>query len=158
MAGSFQVKWRHRDEALRAVVIFTDATYHGEMSIEEARGGTWEDVAMAVEQERVFLSLFASDFPCYDTLSTIDRCVWEPIAFDPDEKGGAIQGLRDFTSAASLQRINNRRRGDLLACQFGSRSNDHFRPRHRLPHRRDGQYAAVHRRPEAEHREEHGNG
>jgi hypothetical protein len=92
------LKWRHRYRAVRFVMVFTDATYHEEMSIGEARGGTWEDAAKVIEQELVVVSLFAPDFPCYDTLAQIDRCEWEPIPFDPDAKDGAVKALREFTS------------------------------------------------------------
>jgi len=92
------LKWRHRHEAARCLIVFTDATYHPEMLIEEAKGGTWEDVARVVEANRVILSLFAPEFPCYDELSQIDRCEYEAIPFDANDKHGAVKALRDFTS------------------------------------------------------------
>jgi len=92
------LKWRHRHEAARCLIVFTDATYHPEMLVEEAKGGTWEDVARVVEANRVILSLFAPEFPCYDELSQIDRCEYEAISFDANDKHGAVKALRDFTS------------------------------------------------------------
>jgi hypothetical protein len=92
------LKWRHRHEAARCLIVFTDATYHPEMLIEEAKGGTWEDVARVVEANRVILSLFAPEFPCYDELSQIDRCEYEAISFDANDKHGAVKAFRDFMS------------------------------------------------------------
>jgi len=92
------LKWRHRQEAVRCLIVFTDATYHPEMLVEEAKGGTWEDVARVIEANRVIFSLFAPDFPCYNDLSQIDRCEWEAISFDADDKHGAVKALTEFTS------------------------------------------------------------
>ena len=91
------LKWRHRHEAARCLIVFTDATYHPEMLVEEAKGGNWEDVARVIEANRVIFSLFAPDFPCYNDLTQIDRCEWEAISFDAEDRHGAVKALRDFT-------------------------------------------------------------
>ena len=91
------LKWRHRHEAARNLIVFTDATYHPEMLVEEAKGGNWEDVARVIEANRVIFSLFAPDFECYNDLTQIDRCEWEAISFDAEDRHGAVKALRDFT-------------------------------------------------------------
>jgi len=91
-------RWRHRSEAARLVIAFTDAPYKEPMRIPEARGGGVQDVAAAMTQNRIVLHLFAPDLPCYDLLCQIDRCEWEPIG-GPGES--PQQALIEFTSDAS---------------------------------------------------------
>ena len=85
-------KWRHRGDAVRVVVVFTDATYHPEMSIPEALGGTVDDIVHLAHNNRIILILYAPDHDCYDKLSRIDKSQWEPIE-GPDFQ----KGLADFT-------------------------------------------------------------
>jgi len=75
-------RWRYRSAAARVVIVFTDASYKETMSLPEARGGRFEDVVNAVQANRIVLSLFAPDMPCYNRLSGIDKSEWEPIHID----------------------------------------------------------------------------
>ncbi len=88
-------KWRYRSDATRVVVVFTDATFHPEMSIPEARGGTVDDIRTECTNNRIILSIFAPDgMDCYGALSAIDKAEWEayPCPSGPQE------GLKAFTS------------------------------------------------------------
>jgi len=72
-------KWRYRSAAARIVIVFTDASYKEKMVMQGAAGGTFEDVKNKCHEQRIILSIFAPDLPCYDTLSTIQKSEYEPI-------------------------------------------------------------------------------
>jgi hypothetical protein len=91
-------KWRYRSTAARVVVAFTDASYHERMSIPEARGGEVSDVIHALASNRILLSLFAPDMPCYDRLSQVHRCEYEPIPYDKSDAYGPQKALHAFTA------------------------------------------------------------
>ena len=91
-------KWRYRGDAARCVIVFTDASFKPATMIPEAPGLTWEDIANAVMQERLRLSIFAPQMDCYDDLQQIDKCEYMPIPFDPVVANDAVMKLRDFTS------------------------------------------------------------
>lgn len=86
-------KWRHKHEAARVVVVFTDASYKPAMNIPEASGGTWQDVANQCTQNRILLSLFAPDMECYNDLASIQRSEYFPIP-----GANPQQALADFTA------------------------------------------------------------
>ena len=87
-------RWRYRSTAARVVIIFTDATFHSEMAIPEAKGGTLDDVATALQGNRIFLSVFAPDRPCFDKLAEIDK-VELNVVCGPEEDPQA--GLKKYT-------------------------------------------------------------
>lgn len=86
-------KWRHRSDATRVVVVFTDATFHPTMSIPEARGGTIADVAHLALANKIMMTFYAPDAPCYAALDELEKSEWEPIE-GPDFQ----EGLMKFTS------------------------------------------------------------
>ena len=88
-------KWRYRSDAARVVVIFTDAPFKETMSIQEAKGGTLQDVANIVMANRIILSLFAPNFEGYDRLSQIDKSEWEVVEY---EGLSPQEALKKFTS------------------------------------------------------------
>ena len=75
-------KWRYRSDAARVVVVFTDAPFKETMSIQEAKGGSLQDVANIVMANRIILSLFAPNFEGYDRLSQIDKSEWEVVEYE----------------------------------------------------------------------------
>ena len=83
-------RWRYRSAAARVVVVFTDASYKPVMGIPEARGGTIDDVRNAVQDNRIILSVFAPDQPCFNDLSALDKAEYVPIPAD--------SGLEAFTA------------------------------------------------------------
>jgi hypothetical protein len=88
-------RWRPSSGAARVVVVFTDASFKPTMSVEGARGGSIEDLFNLLMGNGIILSLFAPDMECYDRLSQLDRCEWEPIG-EPGES--PQQALAEFTS------------------------------------------------------------
>ena len=83
-------RWRYRSTAARVVVVFTDAAFKPVMAIPEARGGTIDDVRNTVQDNRIILSVFAPDRPCYNDLSALDKAEYLRV---PDDAG-----LGSFTS------------------------------------------------------------
>ena len=75
------MKWRYRSDAARVVIVFTDASYKETMSIPEAKGGSFQDVANIIMANRIILSLFAPNFEGYDRLSQIDKAEWEVVEY-----------------------------------------------------------------------------
>ena len=64
--------WRDRQEAARAVIVFTDAPFKPVMAAPGCKGGTVVDVKNICVQERILLSVFAPrDLPgceCFESL------------------------------------------------------------------------------------------
>ena len=88
-------KWRYRSDAARVVIVFTDASFKETMSIQEAKGGSLQDVANIVMANRIILSLFAPNFEGYDRLSQIDKSEWEVVEY---EGLSPQEALKKFTS------------------------------------------------------------
>ena len=88
-------KWRYRSDAARVVIVFTDASFKETMSIQEAKGGSLQDVANVVMANRIILSLFAPNFEGYDRLSQIDKSEWEVVEY---EGLSPQEALKKFTS------------------------------------------------------------
>ena len=85
--------WRYRSEAARVVVVFTDASFHPTLEADSALG--LADVANAVTEARIRLSVFAPAMECYDDLSQIDKCEYTPVAVEPGET--PVAALARFT-------------------------------------------------------------
>ncbi len=90
-------RWRARNEAARCVIVFTDASFHPTMEVME--GGTADDLALLMKQEKIRLTLYApEDSPSrkkqrngYLHLQSFDRVVYEKIrGEDP------VRALREF--------------------------------------------------------------
>ena len=73
-------KWRPRSAAARVVVIFTDASYKPTMSIPEAATLDINTVFNFIEKERIILSIFAPELPCYDELCAAPRSEYTPAS------------------------------------------------------------------------------
>lgn len=93
--GEEPTKWRYRSAAARVVVVFTDASFKETLSIQEAKGGSLQDVANVIMANRIILSLFAPNFEGYDRLSQIDKSEWEVVEY---EGLSPQQALQKFTS------------------------------------------------------------
>ncbi len=88
-------RWRYRSDAARVVIVFTDAPFHETMSVPGAAGGGLNEVSDIITANRIILSIFAPNFPCYDSLSEIDRSEWEVIELPGKSPQEA---LAEFTS------------------------------------------------------------
>ncbi|MBN2584531.1 MAG: VWA domain-containing protein [Planctomycetes bacterium] len=89
-------KWRYRSEAARVVVVFTDAPYKEVMA--NPSGGTFEDLKNAIHANRIVLSIFAPNLPCYDLLASLDKSELMAYDFDTADLQGAQKALAEFTA------------------------------------------------------------
>lgn len=64
--------WRHRHDAVRCIVVFTDASTHMATAIPEAAGATSEDVIREVLNAKFTLFFFCPEAECYHVLQSID--------------------------------------------------------------------------------------
>jgi hypothetical protein len=69
--------WRHRSAATRVIVVFTDASFKEPLA--KPKGATLQDVFAQLITNRVILSIFAPQMPCYERLSEVDRSEWNVI-------------------------------------------------------------------------------
>lgn len=75
--------WRYSSDAARAVIVFTDATFHEE--IPSCPGATIEDVKNNINQKRIRLNVFAPEFmefSGYEDLGECDKCEFIPVPLD----------------------------------------------------------------------------
>ena len=73
------------------MIVFTDAPYKETMSLPEAKGGSFQDVANIVMANRIILSIFAPNFEGYDRLSQIDKSEWEVVEYEGLSPQEALQ-------------------------------------------------------------------
>ena len=80
--------WRHRNDAARAVIVFTDAPYKPTMRAPGCAGGTIDDVKNVCVQDRILLSVVAPKDPpghnfgydeCFEYLDGIRYAKWLPV-------------------------------------------------------------------------------
>lgn len=95
-------KWRYASDAVRCIVVFTDASFHPVLTeLSGGGGGDVQSIIQLLQQERVALHLFAPAMACYGELSAADKCVWHDIG-DPEailnDPKAAVNALRDYTS------------------------------------------------------------
>ena len=87
--------WRHRHDAARAVVIFTDASSKPGFRTAEGGTGSVDDLINLYHAMRLKVILYAPDTPLYGELSAMNGLEWEPIgSLDEDP----VQALQDYTS------------------------------------------------------------
>ena len=73
-------KWRHKRDAARVIVIFSDASFKPKMFISPATGGSVNDIITLIHDKRLILSIFAPDLSCYDRLATADKSEFQSVA------------------------------------------------------------------------------
>lgn len=73
------LRWRYRSDAVRVVIVFTDATYKPTVRMGPAAGATVADVKQAVIAGRLLLYLFAPEAPCYEELAACDGAEWHAL-------------------------------------------------------------------------------
>ncbi len=86
--------WRHRHEAARIVIFFTDATYHPTISVKEGKGGTVVDVIREIQASRIILAGFTPEHDCYYTLGEADKSMVEFVG----PLSEAPAAMAEFTS------------------------------------------------------------
>jgi hypothetical protein len=98
-------KWRYTSGATRVVVAFTDASYRETMSIPEATGGTVADVQNACHTNKIVLSLFAPDLPCYNPLAEIQRSEWVAVRGENPQQALAAYTSDQANFVATLKQL-----------------------------------------------------
>ena len=87
--------WRHRHDAARVVVIFTDASFKPTFTAADGSQGSVSDLINAYHASRLKVILYAPDAPGYADLSSMNGLEWEPIgALDANPQ----QALSDYTA------------------------------------------------------------
>ena len=103
-------QWRARGRAVRALILFTDATYKTPMTIPEAKGGTVQDVVAALMGNRVILCGFVPEWEGYLELGAADKAEIEffaTIASTPALAGlGTSSPAGIAASQASVAALN----------------------------------------------------
>lgn len=64
--------WRHRHDAVRCIIIFTDASTHMATAIPEAAGAMSDDVIREVLNAKLKLFFFCPEAECYHVLTSAD--------------------------------------------------------------------------------------
>ena len=85
-------KWRYRNySSERLVIVFSDATYHPTTK----DGGTFDDIYLSCDSNRILLFIFAPELPCYDQLASIDKSEYEAIEIEGSES--PVEALARYT-------------------------------------------------------------
>ena len=109
-------KWRARGMAARVVVVFTDATYHPEATVEKYAGCGYQDVARKLGEQRVILEVITPVSPAdksvpqetfeqaYEALASADKAEYCPlrtedgVAFPFSEIGAHMELFEQFVA------------------------------------------------------------
>jgi hypothetical protein len=95
--------WRHRHDAARIVVIFTDASSKNTFKAADGATGTVDDVIQACHAARLKVVLFAPEAPVYSDLSAMNGLEWEPVGTLGNKPQ---QALADFTAnSANFRKV-----------------------------------------------------
>jgi hypothetical protein len=95
--------WRHRHDATRIVVAFTDASCKSSFRSDDGSIGTVDDLIQAYYANKLKVVLFAPEAPCYTELSMMVGLEWEPVGTVGDNP---VQALKDYTSnSANFRKV-----------------------------------------------------
>lgn len=72
--------WRARGKSARAVIFFTDATFHQKMTIPEAVGGQYPDVSARLTSAKIILCGFHPEWAGYEALGSLDKACLLAVA------------------------------------------------------------------------------
>jgi hypothetical protein len=87
--------WRHRHDAARVVVIFTDASCKPTFKTATGTAGSVDDLIQAYHANKLKVVLYAPEAPLYADLSAMNGLEWEPVGVLGDNP---VQALKDYTS------------------------------------------------------------
>ncbi len=76
-AQGLEDHWRYRSDAMRAIVVFSDASFPRELA--EPAGATIEDVMHKLMENRVVLTVFAPEMECYEELSLVNKAKYHAV-------------------------------------------------------------------------------
>jgi len=87
--------WRHRHDAARVVVIFTDASCHPTFKTTTGTDGSVDDLIQAYHANKLKVVMYAPEAPLYADLAAMNGMEWEPVGKLGENP---VQALRDYTS------------------------------------------------------------
>ena len=95
--------WRHRHDAARIVIVFTDASSKPSFTTVDGAQGTVTDLIQSYHANRLKVCLFAPDAPLYYELSSMNGLEWEPVG---TLDANPVQALQDFvTNAGNFRKV-----------------------------------------------------
>ena len=77
--------WRHRHDATRVVIVFTDASTKLNFKSSDGSNGTIDDLIPLYHANRLKVVLFAPEAPGYADLSAMNGLEWEPVGLLGDK-------------------------------------------------------------------------
>ncbi len=102
-AQALPTGWRHRHDAARVVVVFTDASCKPSFKAADGATGSVNDLIQACMANKLKVILYAPEAPCYTDLSMMNGLEWEPVGALGDNP---VQALKDYTSnAANFRKV-----------------------------------------------------
>ncbi len=88
--------WRHRHDAARVVVIFTDASCKPTFKAADGSTGTVNDLIQACMASKLKVILYAPEAACYaEGLNFLSGLEWETVGALGDKP---VEALREYTS------------------------------------------------------------
>ena len=87
--------WRHRHEATRIVIIFTDASCKPNFTAADGSTGSVSDLINNYHASKLKVCLFAPETPLYADLSSMNGLEWEPVG---TLDSNPVQALKEFVS------------------------------------------------------------
>ena len=87
--------WRHRHDARRIVIIFTDASCKPAFTANDGSHGGVTDLINTYHANRLKVCLFAPESPLYADLASMDGLEWEPVGV---VGANPVEALRAFVA------------------------------------------------------------
>ena len=86
-------EWRHRHDAARIVVIFTDASAKPSFKAADGSIGAVHDLINTYHSQKLKVMLYVPDAPIYAELLTMDFCEWEPLGGVGENSAQAVRAF-----------------------------------------------------------------
>lgn len=102
-AQALPTGWRHRHDAARVVVVFTDASAKPGFKAADGSTGSVNDLIQACLANKLKVILYAPEAPCYTDLSMMSGLEWEMVGALGDKP---VEALRAYTSdSANFRKV-----------------------------------------------------
>ena len=96
-----------RDTGGRVLILFTDASFHPNMTYDAGKGGGLADIDNAFKTHRIASFIFAPDLECWEDLSAIDKLEYQAIqgVGDENSKSYYVKGLEQFVTGEKFIKV-----------------------------------------------------
>lgn len=95
--------WRHRHDATRIVIIFTDASCKPSFTTADGTTGSVSDLINNYHANKLKVCLFAPETPLYADLSSMNGLEWEPVG---TLDSNPVQALKEFvTNTGNFRKV-----------------------------------------------------